>query len=354
MSSAGSSEDAVGFVGLGIMGEGMARNLLKDGRSLMVWNRSPGKAEALAEEFPGKVAVAATPQEVVESCGLTYAMLSTPAVVHEVYEMGGGLLSGVQDGKAIVDCATLAVEDMQRIAAQVAERGGVFLEAPVSGSKGPAATGNLIFLAGGDQALFDSIAEDLEAMGKSSFYLGEVGAGTRMKLCVNMAMSTMLAGYGEALSLAQAAGLDPRQLLDVMELGVCASPLLAGKGAKMVDGDHDTNFPLKHAEKDMRLAVELGASNNLALPLATAADAAMQAAMDAGRADQDFSAVFEAQKHADATSYDRAHKLLTREPEPEQGPLGRLEGWVDRGGPLKRVTRWIRKINPFSRGDKSA
>ena len=129
------------------------------------------------------------PLEVVESCGLTYAMLSTPSVAHEVYEMGGGLLSGVQDGKAIVDCATLTPERMAAMSSAVKAAGGSFLEAPVSGSKGPAEAGQLIFLTAGDAAVKEAAEADLEAMGKATFYFGEeVGRGSKMKLVVNMIM----------------------------------------------------------------------------------------------------------------------------------------------------------------------
>ena len=100
--------------------------------------------------------------------------------------MEGGILDGVVAGKCVVDCATLAVEDMQRLSTQVIAKGGQFLEAPVSGSKGPAAQGQLIFLCGGDEALYAKCAKELDTMGKAKFFFGAVGAGTRMKLCVNM------------------------------------------------------------------------------------------------------------------------------------------------------------------------
>jgi 3-hydroxyisobutyrate dehydrogenase-like beta-hydroxyacid dehydrogenase len=114
-----------------------------------------------------------------------------------------------------------------------------------------------------------------------------------------MVMGSMLAAYGEGLSLAQASGLDASQLLQVLELGVCGAPLLKLKGAKMLAGDHAPNFPLKHAEKDMRLACELGSKSGITLPVAATADATMKEAMKVGSlADQDFSALFEVQKKA--------------------------------------------------------
>jgi len=116
---------------------------------------------------------------------------------------------------------------------------------------------------------------------------------------VNMVMGTMMAAYGEGFALAQGSGLDPAQLLEVLELGVCGAPLLKLKGAKMLAGDHAPNFPLKHAQKDMRLACALGGQAGVALPVAASADSTMKSAMAIGSlADSDFSATFEAQKVA--------------------------------------------------------
>jgi len=280
------------------MGDGMARRLLGTaGKKLVVWNRSVAKSKTLLDEAgSGTVTIASSPAAVIAACDLTYVMLSTPDAVKQCYEMKNGILAGVSAGKCIVDCATLAVEDMERLAAQVSKRGGRFLEAPVSGSKGPAAQGQLIFLCGGDEQLYTSCAVDLDAMGKAKFRFGGVGSGTRMKLCVNMVMGSMMATYGEGFSLAQGAGLDASQLLEVLELGVCGSMLLKLKGAKMLKGDHAPNFPLKHAEKDMRLATALGSQCGMVLPVASSADDAMKAAMTLGKSDLDFSSTFEAQK----------------------------------------------------------
>jgi 3-hydroxyisobutyrate dehydrogenase-like beta-hydroxyacid dehydrogenase len=303
--AADACEQAVGFIGLGIMGDGMVRRLLEHGgRRVVVWNRSPEKAATLKAEHADRVTVAESPKAVLEACSLTYVMLSTPDAVKSVYEMDGGILAGVAAGKQLVDCATLAPEDMARLSAQVVERGGRFLEAPVTGSKVPARDGQLVFLTAGDEALFHTAQRDLAAMGKASLFLGEAGAATRMKLCNNLVMSTMLAAYGEGLALAQAAGLDASKLIEVLGLGVCASPVLAAKAPKMAVGDHATNFPLKHAEKDMALALDLGAALGLELPVAAQVDTAMRTAMamegvegvEGGMGDADFSAIYEAQK----------------------------------------------------------
>ena len=289
--------ETVGFIGLGHMGDGMSRRLLNvANRKIVVWNRSPAKAKALEAESKGMVTVVSSPADVVRRAAVTYVMLSEPNAVKAVYEMDGGILEGVSSGKSIVDCATLAVEDMTRLEAQVKAKGARFLEAPVSGSKAPAAQGQLIFLAGGDEALYKERAADFDAMGKAKFYFGAVGGGTRVKLAVNMIMGVMLSSLGEGLSLTKAAGVEAQLLLEVLDLGAMACPLFKLKGPKMLASDYAPAFPLKHAEKDVKLAVALGRSLGLGLPIAATADVSMRAAMSQGLGDNDFAAVYEAQK----------------------------------------------------------
>jgi len=296
---------SIGFVGLGIMGEGMAARLLSEGiagseeKPLVVWNRTGSKCTALKEKFPGKsVIVKETAKEVVEACGVTYSILSTPEASKIVFQGDSGVLAGVSAGKSIVDCATLAEADMMRMHEQVCNKGGRFLEAPVSGSKGPAANGSLIFLCAGSQELFNEIKDDgLNAMGKASHYFSEsVGYGTRAKLVVNSLMGTMLAAFGEALALSESVGLDPTTMMDVIGQGAIQSPIYNLKGPKMIKKDHAPNFPLKHAHKDMKLACEMAKENKVEFSIIAEAEKVFKEAredVDLNIADEDFSAVFE-------------------------------------------------------------
>mmetsp|Transcript_131322 Transcript_131322/g.379902 ORF Transcript_131322/g.379902 Transcript_131322/m.379902 type:complete len:316 (-) Transcript_131322:104-1051(-) len=304
---------ATGFVGLGIMGEGMAARLLSEGvagsaeNPLVVWNRTGAKCTALKEKFPDKeVIIKSTAREVVEACGVTYSMLSTPAASKAVFEGDDGVLAGVGSGKSIVDCATLAEADMQRMDAAVREKGGRFLEAPVSGSKGPAATGTLIFLCAGSEDLFNEIKDSgLNAMGKAShFFQTQVGYGTRAKLVVNSLMGTMLAAFGEGLALSEAVGLDPSKMIEVIGQGAIATPMFGLKGPKMIAKDHAPNFPLKHAHKDMDLACGMAKGAGVEYSVMDQAEKVFRAARedsDLNVADEDFSAVFE-KIHKDSTS----------------------------------------------------
>jgi 3-hydroxyisobutyrate dehydrogenase-like beta-hydroxyacid dehydrogenase len=306
MSSSSVNDDPqpIGFVGLGIMGEGMAARLLSQGIAgtlkvpLLVWNRTPAKCHALCEAFPDKtIRVMETAHQVVQACGVTYSMLSTPEAARQVFFAEQvGVLAGVSKGKCIVDCATLAERDMQSMQQAVHDAGGQFLDAPVSGSKGPAATGTLIFLCAGDADLYHRIEQNgLNAMGKASYYFGSsVGAGTRAKLVINSLMGTMAVAYGEGLALAQAVGLDPAQLIQIIGQGAIANPMFALKGPKMIAGDHAPNFPLRHATKDMTLAKNMAETAGVEYSVMNQAERIFtEACEDDNLADQDFSAVFE-------------------------------------------------------------
>ena len=166
----------------------MAANLAKSFPHLVVWNRSD-KTSQLKDAISSTsatVETASTPADVVAKSDITFSMLSTPEAVQRVFfDHHSPAINGVSPGKCIVDCSTLQIEDMLRSEKAVSDKGGSFLEAPVSGSKVPAEQGQLIFLCGGDKQLFDreETQTALSLMGKKSFYLGKVGNGTKMKVC---------------------------------------------------------------------------------------------------------------------------------------------------------------------------
>jgi len=176
----------------------------------------------------------------------------------------------------------------------------------VSGSKGPAATGTLIFLCAGSEDLFDEIRDNgLDAMGKASHFYGtEVGAGTRAKLVVNSLMGTMLSAFSEALALSESVGLDPNKMIEVIGQGAIQSPMFNLKGPKMAVSDHEPNFPLKHAHKDMSLACDMAKAAGVEFSVMESAEKLFREARDdpdLNVADEDFSAVFE-KVHKESTS----------------------------------------------------
>ena len=181
-----------------------------------------------------------------------------------------------------------------------------FLEAPVSGSKGPAHAGALIFLCAGDEALFNEIKDSgLAAMGKAShFFQTQVGYGTRAKLVVNSLMGAMMAAFGEGLALSESVGLDPKTMIQVIGQGAIQCPMFDLKGPKMIVKDHAPNFPLKHAHKDMDLACSMAKAAGVEYSVIGQAEKVFRDARedtDLNVADEDFSAVYE-KIHKESTS----------------------------------------------------
>jgi len=311
------NNNIIGFIGLGIMGEGMASRLLTQkiaGTSpdnpLVIWNRTSSKCLAFQQTYNDEngyhVVIASSSKEVVEKSSLTYCMLSTPEASRQVFEADDGVLAGVSESSSIVDCATLAESDMVRMNEAVVAKGGRFLEAPVSGSKVPAVMGSLIFLCAGSQSLYNEIQNtSLIVMGKNQHFFGTtVGYGTRAKLVVNSLMGTMVAAYGEGLALAESVGLDPSTIIEVVGQGAIQSPVYALKGPKMIKKNHAPNFPLKHAHKDMALAVDMAKDAGVEFSVMNQAELLFRTAREDEElnvADSDFSAVFE-KIHKESTS----------------------------------------------------
>ena len=279
-----------GFLGLGIMGSAMAANLVRAGFEVTVWNRTPDKCDPLVALGARQVG---SPREVAAACDITFAMLADPAAAREVFFGADGAGEGIGEGRGYVDMSTVDGATAREISAAVTKRGGRFLEAPVSGTKKPAEDGTLIILTGGDRSLYEEAAAALDRMGKKRLYLGEAGQGARMKLVINMIMGGMMAAFCEGLALGQKGGLDGEQILEVLDAGALSNPMFKVKGPMVLKGEFSTNFPLKHMQKDLRLAVALGDELAQPLPCAAAVNETFKRARAAGHAEEDFSAVFQ-------------------------------------------------------------
>ncbi|MDD2337910.1 MAG: NAD(P)-dependent oxidoreductase [Geobacteraceae bacterium] len=279
-----------GFLGLGIMGNAMATNLVRAGFEVTVWNRTPAKCTPLIElgAHPGS-----SPREVVADCDITFAMLSDPAAASEICFGPNGVLSGIGDGRGYVDMSTVDDTTARNIMQAVTERGGRFLEAPVSGTKKPAEDGTLIILAAGDETLYKDSVAAFDKMGKKHMYLGEVGQAARMKLVVNLVMGGMMVALCEGMALGLKGGLNGQQILEVLDAGALANPMFKGKGALLLQKEFHTSFPLKHMQKDLRLAIGLGDALGQPLHGTAATNETFIRARAEGHAEEDFSAVFE-------------------------------------------------------------
>ena len=279
-----------GFLGLGIMGQAMAANLVKAGFEVTVWNRTEKKCEPLVKNG---ARYGASPAEVVASSDITFAMVSDPAAARELCFGTQGVLEGITPGKGYVDVSTVDPQTSVEIGLAINKKGGRFLEAPVSGSKKPAEDGALVFLCAGDDSLYHEAMPALEVLGKKSFYFGEVALGAKMKLVINMIMGTMMTAFGEGLSLGEKAGLKMTDIIDVLDQGVIANNMFRLKGPMMAEGKFPTAFPLKHMQKDMRLALLLGEENGQALYTSGASNASYIKARNKGCDDDDFSVVLQ-------------------------------------------------------------
>jgi len=280
----------IAFLGCGIMGVPMAKNLLNAGHEVIVWNRTSA-ATAPVVEAGAREAKSAS--EACAAAEVTFVMVSTPEAALAVARAAK---DGLSAGKGYVDVSTVDAKTSSEIATIVRSTGAEFLEAPVSGSKKPAEDGALIFLCAGDEALYGRCQAPLETMGKAHFFLGEVGQGAKMKLVVNMIMGSMMGAFAEGLTLSEKCDLDPDTLLQVISLGAIASPMFALKGPSMNAGKFAPAFPLKHQQKDMRLAIALADELAQEMPVAAAANELYKRARRDGCDDEDFSAVLKAVK----------------------------------------------------------
>lgn len=279
----------IGFVGLGIMGSAMAANLVKAGFKVTVWNRSSDKCQPLVA---AGASVAGSPRAVAEVSDMLFAMMATPEAVTSVRDGADGIIAGLRSGKGYVDMSTVDAETSIESARLTHEAGALFLEAPVAGSRKPAEDATLTIMAAGDRSLYDSSLPVLETMGRKVLYLGETGNAARMKLANNLVMGGMLTALCEGLALASGSGLDTDQLLEVLDSGAVANPMFRLKGPQIAaNREFPAAFPLRHMQKDLRLALRLAEAVGQPLFVTATVNELYKAALAKGLGDADFAAV---------------------------------------------------------------
>ncbi|MDT4951229.1 MAG: 3-hydroxyisobutyrate dehydrogenase [Pseudonocardiales bacterium] len=280
------TRDAVAVLGIGIMGAAMARNLAAAGLSTTVWDRSP---EATAPLTAAGVAVAASPQEAVADARVVITMLPTAEAVESVI-VTGRVAEAFDRGAVWAQMGTIGIEATTRLETELRRlRPDVtFVDAPVSGSKGPAEAGQLLILASGSPDAEPVVRPAFAAISRKTVWLGEAGKGTAMKIVVNAYMSAMIEAVAEALQLAGDLGIDSAALAEVIEGGPLDAPIAIAKLHKMQSGDYAPEFPLEWALKDVDLAVASAAVDRL--PLLEALARQWRSAVDAGHGRQDVSA----------------------------------------------------------------
>jgi 3-hydroxyisobutyrate dehydrogenase len=281
------------LLGLGVMGAGMAANLLDGGVPLAVWNRSRAKAEPFAARG---ARVAPTPRAAVEGADVVIAMLGDDAASRAVWlGADGGALGAVGRGAVLVESSTLSVDWVKELASQAAARGAALLDAPVGGSKDAAEEGKLALFVGGDAAALERARPVLERISQKIVHLGPTGSGALMKLVNNQMAAVQAAALAEGLALAEKAGLDMGKAVAILINGGPGSPVVKGKAARMRNADYaDTQFALRWMHKDMTYALRLADEHGVPMPTLAAARELFRAARTLGYDDADWSAVMEA------------------------------------------------------------
>lgn len=281
---------SVAILGLGTMGAGMAANLLKAGFSLAVYNRTPEKAKALVGDG---ARLAATPAEAVRDASIVISMLADDAASREVWMGHNGALAAVTKDTILIESSTASPAWIAELAGAATTKGAKLLDAPVTGSRVQAASGQLSFLIGGDEATLEAATPVLKAMSKEIIHLGPVGSGARMKLINNFLCGVQIASLAEGLTWIERSGLNVEKALAVLKAGAPGSPLLGAISARMTAHDYSVNFSLKLMAKDLRYAEEEAAHSKVSLKTAEIARALFEAAVEEGFADKDMSSVIE-------------------------------------------------------------
>jgi 3-hydroxyisobutyrate dehydrogenase len=285
----------IGFAGLGLMGGRMARNLLKKGFPLTVWNRTPGRGEPLAKDG---ARVAKNPWDLAEHSDVVVACVADPPAVERLVFAEDGLLGAVRPGFRYLECSTVSPDTTRRVQAALRERGADALEAPVTGSKNGAENGTLLFMTGGDRAVHDELMPVMMAMGTKAIHCGEMGQGSTVKLIGNGVISFMLEALCEGVVLGRKAGVPLETIVEVIQASGYASPYYAFKGAAMARRDFDEHFAIDLLVKDQTLLLEQASALKSPMPGLAAIREVFQSARAQGHGREDICAVVKALEKA--------------------------------------------------------
>lgn len=245
--------ERVGFIGLGIMGRGMAANLQKAGFDLTVWNRTSSRADDLVA---AGAKLAASPAELAAACDIIISCVSDTPDVLEVTLGAGGIIAGARPNSLVIDMSTISPQATRQIATTLAERNVASLDAPVSGGSEGAARGTLSIMVGGEAAQVERARPYFEAMGKNITHVGDHGAGQTVKLVNQILVVVTMLGVSEALLFAQASGVDLEKTLQAVSGGAAGSWMLSNRGPQVIQRDWRPGFMVDLQQKDLRLVLE--------------------------------------------------------------------------------------------------
>ncbi len=281
--------ERVGFVGLGIMGAPMARNLMEAGYDLVLFNRTRGKAEELDEGNPAEVAD--NIEELAQKCDIVITMLPGPSEVESVCAGAGGLLDGMRRGTLLIDMSTSSPVLACELARLARERGIGWLDAPVSGGDVGAVEGTLSIMAGGEEEDFERAKPLFEVMGETIVHVGESGAGQVTKAANQVVVALVLEAVSEALVLGSKGGVDPEKIIDVLSGGLAANKVMEVKRGKLLNRDFEPGGKVAFHHKDLGIALEAGRKYGVMLPVTALVDQMFGALEAKGRGAWDHSAL---------------------------------------------------------------
>lgn len=253
----------IGWVGVGIMGEPMARNLMRAGFEVSVYSRTKQRADALVSEGARWIN---SPSELAGTCDVVVSCVPDSPDVEQVYLGSRGVREGIRPGMLCIDMSTVSPETARRVAESLRSRGAAFLDAPVSGGKTGAHAGTLSIMVGGDAADVQRAEPIFSAMGKTTVHCGPVGTGQLTKLCNQILCGANLLGVCEAIVFARKVGLQPEKMLQAVSAGAAGSWALSNLGPRMLSRDFAPMFMVDLQQKDLRIALATAGSESLPLP----------------------------------------------------------------------------------------
>ena len=284
----------IGFMGLGIMGVPMAANLLKAGYPVMVYNRSPEKAEPLVKLGAG---LASNPKTLARAADVVIAMVTGPEALGDLLWGPDGAGGAFNHSKVFINMSSVSPGYTRELARELEPTGVTFIDAPVSGTKKPAEDGALLILAGGPREQVEQLEPVLLAMGKKVVYCGATGQGSMMKMCINLLLGLMMEGFAEVLNLAKLGGLSQEAMLDTIFSGPLNCGMFQVKAANLQNNTYPAAFPLKHFAKDAKFIVDTAFELGAPVPVAHIILHLFRTGVAQGWGDEDISAIARVLEH---------------------------------------------------------
>jgi 3-hydroxyisobutyrate dehydrogenase-like beta-hydroxyacid dehydrogenase len=285
----------LGFIGLGLMGYAMARNLARAGHKVSVWSHTNSKAKQLADEV--QAVACSSPKEVAEKSEFVCVCVGDTAMAEEVLLGTNGVIHGAVPGTVVADASTIAPSASRAIGEQLASKGIHFLDAPCTGSTPGANAGTLTFMIGGDEKVFERTKPFFDAMGKKFFYCGGAGKGLQAKLTQNLILANLLQAFNEGMTLSTKGGVDPALMLEILDNSAAKSGLISYKAPFVFKRDFTTNFSTKWMHKDIGLALESAQELDLPLPITSLTRQMFSAAIAEGYGELDMCSTIRVMEH---------------------------------------------------------